>query len=356
MPPTQQLALPQLPLRLSCDRALFGVVPMGSTARKLFTIRNVSDVPCDYAWDTSHPSWGHALSIYPSQGTLEPGQHHCCKLNLIAIGPAEELHTSLACIIRPSRSAMGASETEPQLTVASGAESLLPPSHPLAQGTSLRPRTIARPSVAEVQPKLRGLQALLHIEERESRRQAAAAGFTAEEYARTSQVSLSTVATSQPNGTMQMSGMPSALRLLLDVSGCISPPASIDHGASVPGDSAATASQSEMRASISAIVDNVLKEVAESPAVTRAAAAVGETSVPLFASMAAATERPAEKRVDPAIAQDTIRNASEFQALATDVLEGTLFNLVSEVSFGEFALDAVPRQVVRSLEASAEHP
>ena len=32
------------------------------------------------------------------------------------------------------------------------------------------------------------------------------------------------------------------------------------------------------------------------------------------------------------------------------MLEGTLFNLVSEISYGEFALDHVPRQIVRSLQ------
>ena len=34
-----------------------------------------------------------------------------------------------------------------------------------------------------------------------------------------------------------------------------------------------------------------------------------------------------------------VRGATEFQELVAYVLEGTLFNLVSEVSLGEFALD-----------------
>ena len=38
------------------------------------------------------------------------------------------------------------------------------------------------------------------------------------------------------------------------------------------------------------------------------------------------------------------------------VLEGTLFNLVSEVSMGEFALDSVPRQIVQSLDITEETP
>ena len=45
-----------------------------------------------------------------------------------------------------------------------------------------------------------------------------------------------------------------------------------------------------------------------------------------------------------------IRSSSEFQELVAYVLEGTLFNLVSEATHGEFSFDAVPRQIVRSLE------
>ena len=51
-----------------------------------------------------------------------------------------------------------------------------------------------------------------------------------------------------------------------------------------------------------------------------------------------------------------VRGATEFQELVAYVLEGTLFNLVSEVSLGEFALDTVPRQIVRSLEITEAMP
>ena len=51
---------------------------------------------------------------------------------------------------------------------------------------------------------------------------------------------------------------------------------------------------------------------------------------------------------------ERIRAAGEFQELVAYVLEGTLFNLVSEVSQGEFALDTVPRQIVRSLEITQD--
>ena len=42
--------------------------------------------------------------------------------------------------------------------------------------------------------------------------------------------------------------------------------------------------------------------------------------------------------------------STEFQEVVAYVLEGTLFNLVSEATHGEFSFDAVPRQIVRSLE------
>jgi len=49
-----------------------------------------------------------------------------------------------------------------------------------------------------------------------------------------------------------------------------------------------------------------------------------------------------------------VKGASEFQELVAYVLEGTLFNLVSEISLGEFPLDTVPRQIVRSLEITQD--
>jgi len=49
-----------------------------------------------------------------------------------------------------------------------------------------------------------------------------------------------------------------------------------------------------------------------------------------------------------------IRSASEFQEFVESVLEGTLFNLVCEASCGEFSLDTIPRQIVRSVEIQPE--
>ena len=74
--------------------------------------------------------------------------------------------------------------------------------------------------------------------------------------------------------------------------------------------------------------------------------------------MARAQRRAAEVERKRREAEDgeKIRSASEFQELVAYVLEGTLFNLVSEVSMGEFALDTVPRQIVRSLEITQELP
>ena len=52
----------------------------------------------------------------------------------------------------------------------------------------------------------------------------------------------------------------------------------------------------------------------------------------------------------------TIRSSTDFQELVAYMLEGTLFNLVAEISHGQFQLDTVPRQIVRSLEITQELP
>ena len=49
-----------------------------------------------------------------------------------------------------------------------------------------------------------------------------------------------------------------------------------------------------------------------------------------------------------------IFDAAQFQEMVEFVLEGTLFNLVSEISHGEFVIDHVPRQIVRSLQITDE--
>ena len=63
-----------------------------------------------------------------------------------------------------------------------------------------------------------------------------------------------------------------------------------------------------------------------------------------------------ERRRREAEASARVRCGAEFQELVAHVLEGTLFNLVSEVSLGEFPLDTVPRQIVRSVEIAPEGP
>jgi hypothetical protein len=63
-----------------------------------------------------------------------------------------------------------------------------------------------------------------------------------------------------------------------------------------------------------------------------------------------------ERRRREAEEAERVRGAAEFQELVAYVLEGTLFNLVSEVSLGEFPLETVPRQIVRSLEITQDVP
>ena len=474
LPPAQQMVPPSQPMRLSFDRALFGQVPSGATVRKLVVLRNVSDAPCDFAWDTAHPLWGTILSIYPSHGTLQPGKHLCCKLSLIAIGPPEELRTSLACALRPHLDPKELTMSEQQLAAAeasNGGLGLLPPSHPLAAGTAVRPRSPPRSSVTEEKPKLRGLQALLHIEERESRRQAAAAGLTAQEYYKASQLTSRAPQTLAPNVVaaqmMNMSAVPDVPKLLLDVRACISPPEVLVQGKvdlstfylpratppieAPPLPSVATITNApagkqplapailEQRGAVEATLMQMLGEVLKDPSVTRAVATLEREVTPWFVQVAEAAqpqessggggsgsgsgggammappppppmmslmgedeigsssavynEPPPPRMSGGAVAamdeealeemrmeeadkrfreerkaaelarkrreeedNEAIRQSSEFQELVAYVLEGTLFNLVTEVSAGEFALDTVPRQIVRSLEIEEQPP
>eukprot|EP00964_Phaeocystis_antarctica_P012729 scaffold6992_cov52-Phaeocystis_antarctica.AAC.1 len=60
-------------------------------------------------------------------------------------------------------------------------------------------------------------------------------------------------------------------------------------------------------------------------------------------------EAEARRKTEDA-ARAGIMGSTEFQEVVAYVLEGTLFNLVSEATHGEFSFDAVPRQIVRSLE------
>lgn len=480
-------------MRLSFDRALFGQVPSGATVRRLVVLRNIADCACDFAWDTSHPLWGTILSVYPSHGTLQPGKHMCCKLTLIAVGPPEELRASLECTLRPHVDPNALTTSEAALVAAeanAGSLGLLPPTHPLASGTTLRPRSPPRVSVTEHKPKLRGLQALLHIEERESRRQAAAAGLTAQEYAATAQLTQRAPLTLAPNAVAKQQqaigggGFAQMAKVLLDVRACISPPDVLVAGKvdlstfymprttqpieapPVPSIGAVTSSpatlpplaplQQEQRGAVESFVMQMLKEVLQDPAVTRAVATTEVAPTPWFrqiASKAAAAPPPAapapaaedasvplgsmaagaaaappvagrlsappaapnvapaapaavtdvsapavvggelgtesgaaaaaaldeyaleaemeerdrmaraqrraaevERRRREAEEGEKVRSSAEFQELVAYVLEGTLFNLVSEVAAAEFALDTVPRQIVRTLEITEDTP
>ena len=461
LPPAQQLVPTVQPMRLSFDRALFGQVPTGATMRKLLLLRNTHTMPCDFAWDTSHPLWGYILSVYPSHGTLAAGKHICCKLTLNAIGPPEELRTSLACALLPHIDPDALTETE-QLAAAqahSGSLGLLPPTHPLAEGTAMRPRSPPRLSVTEHRPKLRGLQALMHIEERESRRQAAAAGLTAHEYSTTAAsqmaASAATLPPSATNHGFSNGTIAAPQKLYLDVRACVSPAETlalsrVDMNAfyvpkvhppseQPPAPSTGTSTSpsavlppllAEQRETAEVLLATMLNELLKDSAVTRAIANVDVEPTPWMAQLTGAatpvvdgavpptsTTHPLDNRASfsgvPRLAvavaasplnvnggpgdgvdgvavkldeealeaqmeeadrmaraqrraaeaarkrheadeSRRVRASTEFQELVAYVLEGTLFNLVSEVTYGEFALDTVPRQIVRSLEITQD--
>jgi len=80
----------------------------------------------------------------------------------------------------------------------------------------------------------------------------------------------------------------------------------------------------------------------------------------LEASLAAGTARAQEETRELPLAKAEeervaeIKASAELQELAAYVLEGTLFNLVTEASHGEFSLDVVPRQVIKPREAMVQ--
>ena len=81
------------------------------------------------------------------------------------------------------------------------------------------------------------------------------------------------------------------------------------------------------------------------------AAAGGGAPAAADAEAEAARARAArEARAAEAARRSAIVGSSEFQEVVAYALEGTLFNLVNEVTHGEFSLDVMPRQVVRALD------
>ena len=101
LPPAQQISLPSQPPRLSTDRCLFGRLPIGTTARQLVLVRNVSETACAFEWDTTHPLWGAVASVCPSKGTVAAGAHVCCKVSVHATAPLEDFSFALRCDLFP---------------------------------------------------------------------------------------------------------------------------------------------------------------------------------------------------------------------------------------------------------------
>ena len=83
----------------------------------------------------------------------------------------------------------------------------------------------------------------------------------------------------------------------------------------------------------------------------QAAAGGGAPTAGADAEAEASRARAArEARAAEAARRSAIVGSSEFQEVVAYALEGTLFNLVNEVTHGEFSLDVMPRQVVRALD------
>ena len=181
LPPAQQISLPSQPLRLSTDRCLFGRLPIGTTARQLVVVRNVSEAACAFEWDTTHPLWGAVASVYPSKGTVAAGAHVCCKVSVHATAPLEDFTFALRCDLypidepppspdgAPSPIPGGSSSNNRSLGARSPTQrsirSLGRSTTTLGGQSTAAPRT----SVTVVPPKLRGEAAARAIEEKEER-------------------------------------------------------------------------------------------------------------------------------------------------------------------------------------------
>ena len=478
LPPSQLLALPAQPLRLSGDRALFGRVPHGCTARQLLLLRNVTDAPCSFEWDASHPRWGTLVSVYPSRGTLGPGEHVCAKVTLLADAATEEVDLALACLLIPHPKQL---DPEASSTTGGGggggspdrapspAKSLLATS--TTGGGGLAPPEPKRASVTEIHPKLRGARALAAIEERRTRgfasrsaggggapsARAAPAAAPSEESPLQPMLQLGIRASVTPRSVLTAAGVPlGSFQLQPDDpqpplegaagaaaaaamrEAAVRPPAPPARGAAPSGVAAGTL---ELRDAFESLLSGLLGEVLSCRDVGRALEVAPREPVPYFVQIAAAQPRPrakghavamaglggtppplwappppppdeeedptarplvlrdngqvvasSEEPVRPPLrsqgtqalavleskaraeqegrireararqrAEDAARAAvqasTEFQEVVAYVLEGTMFNLVAEVTHGEFSLDAVPRQIVRSLEIEpAEAP
>eukprot|EP00965_Chrysotila_dentata_P129050 4266111-Pleurochrysis_carterae.AAC.1 len=171
LPPSQQMLLPNQPLRLSFDRALFGRVPMGANVKQMLILQNVSEAACGFEWDTAHPLWGTRVSIYPSRGSVPAGKHVCCKLTFLGVGPPEKVQLSIGCTLSPEAVADsggnggsnggggGSSATGSPHAPRNG-------THRHSRGASASPEAPARLSVTAPRPKLRGIAALQAAEER----------------------------------------------------------------------------------------------------------------------------------------------------------------------------------------------
>jgi hypothetical protein len=101
LPPTQQLHIMDQPVRMSFDRAIFGQVPQGATSRLLLVLSNTGAHTSEFEWETEHPLWGSVVLIYPSRGAVAVGEQICCKVSFIAAGRAlEEFAFSVRCKVR----------------------------------------------------------------------------------------------------------------------------------------------------------------------------------------------------------------------------------------------------------------
>ena len=407
LPLCQALSLPRQPLRLSMDRALFSSVPFGSTSRQLLLLRNPSGAPCSFEWDAGHERWGSLLSVFPSRGSIGAGGHVCCKVTLLAESTSEEVDLALRCALRPhpsveedksvsfkpAESRRGASQPEPfRRSVTETVPSLRGP----RAVADLEERRTRGAGAASPDLGTRG---------------GGGGGPAAAAAEPSALLTLGVRARVAPRAVLQAAGanlhtfhlQPDDPESPMEGGGPVkeaqppqrAPPAGVPPGVL------------EERDAMEGVLAALLREVLGSRDVGRALETAEREPVPYFVQLAADSgrsngaavhlaglggeppipmwvpppppppptppvqggaedlqaiearmiaarevqraEAEARRKTEDA-ARAGIMGSTEFQEVVAYVLEGTLFNLVSEATHGEFSFDAVPRQIVRSLE------
>jgi len=413
-PPFQTMALPEneQAMRLSLDRCVFGRAPVGASVQQLVVLQNTSASSCDFEWDTSHPLYAVRASVFPSHGTVAPNGHACCKVTMLGAGPVESVQLSLACRLYPrwteEQSAAAAAAAEASAAAQAGrsgrqsvtvvlpklrgvhalqameerrqrvatlggdstppplpaplppqqtllldlSTTFLPAAALLQAGVELREFHVSRvlpPTAAELAEfgTVRSTAAQLGISPRAAL--SATAGVKAEQRAcaeaTIQQMVQELMGCDDVRHALELAPLepiPWFAQLAHAKRGVAPAPVTITAAGVRPGVTRSVHDASSSAAAAAAVGDNLELEASLAAGAENEAEAVRAEAVEAVAKAAADV---AAARVGEVMA------SAELQELAAYVLEGTLFNLITEASHGDFSLSAAPRQLSKPRDA-----